>query len=68
MVLEGGAGEEGAKGAALDGPFGLKTGGEGVVVGASVNDNCGFAAVGKVDGTPGVGLLLRAKMGVKDAF
>ena len=39
MVLEGVAGEEGAKGAALDGPFGLKTG---VVVGGSVNDNWDF--------------------------
>ena len=36
VVLEGVAGDEGAKGAALDGPFGLETGGEGVVVGASV--------------------------------
>ena len=36
VVLEGVAGDEGAKGAALDGSFGLETGGEGVVVGASV--------------------------------
>ena len=53
VVLEGVAGDEGAKGAALDGPFGLEKGGEGVVVGASVDDDCGFAAVGKVYGAPG---------------
>ena len=42
VVFEGVAGHEGAEGATLDGAFGLETGGEGVVVGASV---------GKVYGT-----------------
>ena len=52
VVLEGVAGDEGIKGAALDGPFGLETGGEGVVMGTSVDG--GFAAVGKVYGAPGL--------------
>ena len=54
VVFEGVAGDEGAPGAALDGAFALEAGGEGVVVGAPVDHDWGFAAVGEVDGAPGL--------------